>query len=346
MKGNERLTDDSAALSHGGEAAFDLTVITVCYEARPVLPRVIRSVEPLLSSEAMRVEYLVIDGASDDGSADFLAQEQSAGRVTRFVSEPDGGLYDAMNKGIRMARGKVCVFINADDEIHADAVYACCEPILSGRAEMVAATARVVRREGKKSGAFIPQIRRYLFECPCCHQSFFCKTEVLLRIGGFVDADYKILADTDMMRRLLEAGYRCEVVDAVASSFYEGGVSGSSGVRLEYVRFVLSSLPGILRRGAEDQYYLIEGIKAIRRFLVRYFTYIDLALPPEQERDVDFFVRRIMENMPAPLRKSFRKRYTRQSRYCTVMAAILPPGKKKAAFEGRVKALSMIVPRL
>lgn len=94
------------------------SIITICFNPG----QLIRSaVESVLGQSYGDVEYLIVDGASTDGSLDYLRQvnEQDA-RVT-LVSEPDNGLYDALNKGVRMATGDVIGFVHADDFLaHAD----------------------------------------------------------------------------------------------------------------------------------------------------------------------------------------------------------------------------------
>ena len=70
-----------------------------------------------------------------DGTKKILEKNKIEGRITRFISEPDHGIYDAINKGNVLADGDVCVFVNADDIINADAVESCLAPILSGKAD-------------------------------------------------------------------------------------------------------------------------------------------------------------------------------------------------------------------
>ncbi|MBP5219574.1 MAG: glycosyltransferase, partial [Bacteroidaceae bacterium] len=87
-----------------------ISVVTVTFNSLPLLKKTMQSVE---SQDYENIEYLIIDGASSDGTADYL--EKYDWRNIKFVSEPDGGIYDAMNKGIRMASGDYCIFMNAGD---------------------------------------------------------------------------------------------------------------------------------------------------------------------------------------------------------------------------------------
>jgi glycosyltransferase involved in cell wall biosynthesis len=206
------------------ELPYDLTVITVCRNALELLPRCIASVQPLYHS-ALRVEHLLIDGASTDGTAEYLANALRCGLITRFVSEPDRGIYDAMNKGICLARGRVLVFINADDEIVAGVVPDCCAPLLSGMAGYTVASAWCL--EGERRKLLRPRMDRVLWRQPYCHQAMYCTRELLLRFDGFAGESFPIGADTDLMRRLYVARVPYEIVPVVAARFYSGGASSA-----------------------------------------------------------------------------------------------------------------------
>ena len=216
--------------------AFDLTVATVCRNARACLPRCIESVQPLYRMN-LRVEHLLVDGCSDDGTVAYLHEQLAAGRISRFISEPDAGLYDAMNKAIRLAKGQIIVFINADDEICPESVELCCEPILSGRAEYTVARALYVSDRTEK--IMSPRMDAVLWSQPYCHQSMYCSVDLLARVGGFRGDMFRIAADTDLMRRLYALQVPCECVDSVASRFYEGGVSSSASVYREVYKLTL-----------------------------------------------------------------------------------------------------------
>ena len=87
-----------------------ITVVTVAFNAREALETTIRSVA---GQDYPNLEYIVIDGGSADGSLEVI--ERHAADITRWVSEPDRGIYDAMNKGVAMATGDYCIFMNAGD---------------------------------------------------------------------------------------------------------------------------------------------------------------------------------------------------------------------------------------
>lgn len=87
-----------------------ISVITVCYNSAATLARALQSV---VDQDWGRVEHIVIDGASTDGTGAIL--ESFASRLSTILSEPDKGIYDAMNKGLDRASGDIICFLNADD---------------------------------------------------------------------------------------------------------------------------------------------------------------------------------------------------------------------------------------
>ncbi|HTM97624.1 MAG TPA: glycosyltransferase family 2 protein [Pedobacter sp.] len=91
-----------------------LSVITIVYNNVKGIERTMLSV---LNQTYSNIEYLIIDGASTDGTKEIIETYQS--RVTRFISEPDKGIYDAMNKGLALVTGDYVLFMNSGDEIYA-----------------------------------------------------------------------------------------------------------------------------------------------------------------------------------------------------------------------------------
>src|ERR1700761_3218970 len=87
-----------------------LSVITINYNNSAGLKR---TIESIVSQDFADFEYIVIDGASTDGSAEVIKQYES--QISYWVSEPDSGIYDAMNKGVRQAKGEYLLMINSGD---------------------------------------------------------------------------------------------------------------------------------------------------------------------------------------------------------------------------------------
>ena len=88
-----------------------ISVITPCYNRADFLEQTIKSV---IEQDYVKIEYIVVDGGSTDGSISILKKYQEK-HALKFISEPDGGMYDAINKGFEMSSGSILAYINADD---------------------------------------------------------------------------------------------------------------------------------------------------------------------------------------------------------------------------------------
>ncbi len=208
--------------------AFQLTVITVC---RNVLDELMTTVESVLRQKAkdsISIEHVVVDGASTDGTPEWLAQQLAAGRIECYVSEPDCGIYDAMNKGINLARGEVLAFLNAGDWYLDADLAPCVLPICKGDIESVAASTDFAPLPGQiKYGQ--PQYRQLYFRTPCCHQAFFASRAAYCRLKGYDAENFICYADADFMYRLYrEQGEPLLVMEPIVH-FSPGGLSNSRG---------------------------------------------------------------------------------------------------------------------
>ena len=94
-----------------------ITIITVCMNSVNTIEKTIRRV---IEQEYSDLEYIVIDGGSTDGTLEVLRQYESY--IDKWISEPDNGIYDAMNKGIELSTGEVIAFLNSDDWYEKDAI--------------------------------------------------------------------------------------------------------------------------------------------------------------------------------------------------------------------------------
>lgn len=92
------------------EEQLKISIVTVSYNAAKTIEQTIKSV---INQTYSNIEYIVIDGGSTDGTVDIIRKYED--RIAYWVSEPDGGIFDAMNKGIKVATGEVVGIINSDD---------------------------------------------------------------------------------------------------------------------------------------------------------------------------------------------------------------------------------------
>jgi glycosyltransferase involved in cell wall biosynthesis len=160
-----------------------LSLVTVCYNDCDRLAVTIGSVA---ESKGGRLEYLVVDGGSGDGTVELLAREESRGNLVRWVSEPDRGIYDAMNKGLALSTGKYVHFLNAGDELIAGALGSVMELLQDGVPPLVFAK---VAMAGSLAGLERERVygrpprgpADFEFGMPVCHQGIFYRRDALGR---------------------------------------------------------------------------------------------------------------------------------------------------------------------
>jgi len=203
------------------------SIVTVCLNADADIAGAIESV---LAQGCADYEYLVVDGGSTDGTVGVLREYEShlGGRL-RWTSEHDDGLYDAMNKGLALARGEYVAFLGADDRLRPGALDAVAHALEAApRPDIVCGATHVFGPTGARDEAPRRVVRRGLpARVPASHQSTFIRREALQAAGGF-DLRFRIAADYDLYLRLVETGRAEAFVDDLLSDFRLGGVSSRS----------------------------------------------------------------------------------------------------------------------
>ncbi|MBP5606965.1 MAG: glycosyltransferase [Lachnospiraceae bacterium] len=205
-----------------------LTIVTVTYNAEKSIKRTVKSV---VRQTYRDYEYLVIDGGSTDGTTDILERcrkvFEKQGIPFRYVSEKDNGIYDAMNKGIRMASEDSAwiTFLNADDYYCDERVL---EDVFSGNNTSEAACIygdTIIRREnGQKYRKKASEIDTIKYKLPFVHQALFVKTDVIRKYT--FDLHHRLAADYDQWVRLFKAGYVFEKIERDIVVFDSSGTSG------------------------------------------------------------------------------------------------------------------------
>lgn len=180
------------------------SVITVCYNAQATLEDTIQSV---IAQTYHHVEYIIVDGASKDRTLSIINRYRD--RIATVVSEPDKGLYDAMNKGLRLATGDYVCFLNAGDSFHEDdtlqqMVHTLREltelpDVLYGETALVDAEGHFVRMRRLQAPEHLTwhSFRQGML---VCHQAFFAKRT----LAEPYDLRYRFSADFDWCIRIMK----------------------------------------------------------------------------------------------------------------------------------------------
>ncbi len=203
-----------------------LSVVTVVRNDAEALARTLRSVA---TQDTALLEHLIVDGASTDSTLDVAQAAESTSPWLRVVSAPDSGIYNAMNSGIRLARGSHLLFLNAGDDFTSpDEVAAVHTDWRRERYEWGRYRARFVDAERRATRPLAPatlEVEAFLRgEQERYHQGAIMSKQMLGDLGGF-DERYQIVADFDLMRRALLAGYRPWTSDRIIADYDASGVS-------------------------------------------------------------------------------------------------------------------------
>ena len=174
-----------------------------------------------LTGDCGGYESIVVDGGSSDGTAAFLRREK---RIARYVSEPDRGVYDAMNKGLRLCRGDFVIFMNAGDEFFNPRVLERAAAVLRAHPDcrFLFGDACLVGEDG--------HCRFREYDAPVttqniCHQSIFYDRRLFAELGMY-DERYRIVADYDFnLRAIAGSGVVPYHFSYPVCRFYEGGLS-------------------------------------------------------------------------------------------------------------------------
>ena len=192
-----------------------ISVVTVVYNAEKTVERTIRSV---IEQKYEKLEYIVIDGGSTDETVNIIKKYSDF--ITYWVSEPDGGIYDAMNKGIALATGDYICFLNADDWFCRRALHTVATFSEGIKADVL--VGNIVSVDGTIKQLEYPKpLESILWGIPTAHQAFFVKTSC---VGSF-DTQYRIAADYKMLLDLSLSGKTIHYVPYSLVYFSLGGFS-------------------------------------------------------------------------------------------------------------------------
>lgn len=224
-----------------------ISIITVVFNAVKTIEQAILSV---LNQSYKELEYIIIDGGSTDGTLDIIRKYEK--KISYWVSEPDEGIYNAMNKGIDIATGDVIAFLNSDDWYEKD-TFKCVSENFKDDIDILAGRVAVYRNgeilEDKKVFSSSEEIMiRMIYP----HPGIFARRKLFDKFGRF-DESYKISADYDWLLRIYIQDIPIKYIDKVLVNFRAGGASSAKETLNESLKISLDALLKMKEKGKIDK---------------------------------------------------------------------------------------------
>ena len=197
-----------------------ISIITVAYNAAGTIEQTIKSV---VNQSYENLEYIIIDGGSTDGTLDIIKKYKD--RIDFWISEPDKGIFDAMNKGIEIAKGELIGIINADDWYESDIISNIADRFKNtDKKAVIHGLLRNLKDEQFYSikGNSIRVLKYDMIQHPTC----FIPRSVYQQFGKY-DIKYKYSADYDLVLRYVESGIQFKFIEQVIANFRIGGISSA-----------------------------------------------------------------------------------------------------------------------
>jgi len=247
-----------------------VSIITVCWNSAQTIRRAFDSV---LQQEYPHIDYVVVDGASSDDTVEIIKSYEtkflSKGVRFRWVSEPDEGIYDAMNKGIALCRGDIIGTLNSDDFYEPNAVQCIADAYAAHPEAGIFYGFLRVLRDGKEFWTYRYKYESYLLNLKsgiysaAQHPTCFVRHEVYDQIGVF-DTQFPVAADYDFLIRAMQGGIKFFPLDVVLSNFSSGGVSDQmSDFERHKQRYEIWYKNGLI---SEDEYQKKRGQLRYQRY--------------------------------------------------------------------------------
>jgi glycosyltransferase involved in cell wall biosynthesis len=237
------------------------SVITVCYNAQATIEDTIQSV---IAQTYHHVEYIIVDGASKDRTLSIINRYRD--RIATVVSEPDKGLYDAMNKGLRLATGDYVCFLNAGDSFHEDdtlqqMVHTLREltelpDVLYGETELVDAEGHFVRMRRLQAPEHLTW-RSFRHGMLVCHQAFFAKRT----LAEPYDLSYRFSADFDWCIRIMKKSKVLHNTHLTLIDYLEEGMTTRNHKASLHERFrIMAKHYGWLSTVAHHAWFVVRAV--------------------------------------------------------------------------------------
>ncbi|MEY8589119.1 glycosyltransferase family 2 protein [Phocaeicola sartorii] len=208
-----------------------VSIIIATYNSGKVL---CTALDSCLSQTVSDIEIIVVDGGSEDATLAILEEYSCKDKRIKYLSESDKGIYDALNKGVNMAKGEWIYVLGSDDKLLSDGLETLIN--VSDNADIVYGDLWVKHADGSLKYFKSKQyhlVRHIMF---CCHQSMIMKRKMMLKMNCF-NVRYPIRADFDLTLRCYLEGYNLKYVHKPVAYFFSEGLSGTAPLSNDWERY-------------------------------------------------------------------------------------------------------------
>lgn len=240
--------------------SIKVSIITITYNCADCL---LSTIESVRKQSYPDIEYIIIDGMSNDGTVDLIKQNES--NIDKWISEQDYGISDAFNKGIKLASGELVIFLNAGDRFVSDQIVEeAANDYLENNVDVLFYKVQVKENIYIPSNRFKDESSIIWSKAEVPHQGAFVRREVFDRIGGF-NIFLKIRMDFDFFVRCYKIGVSYKYIPKVIVNYQPGGVSMKSENKHIFYRegVTVKNIYGIPLT-PQDRWYFIKTYFVVR----------------------------------------------------------------------------------
>ncbi len=217
-----------------------ITIITVVFNGEKYLEETIQSI---INQTYPNIEYIIIDGGSTDGTIDIIKKYENY--IDYWVSENDNGIYDAMNKGLKLALGEFVGILNADDYYEEDAIENLLSLLLNSKKDYAFANVRIIEENSIIKPIYPLQKNKIYQEMLYPHISALIPKKVYKKVGLF-NTKFKIAADFDMALKIHLYGFESCYLDKIVANIHIGGTSDSYKSNYEFMEIAVHNGKSII----------------------------------------------------------------------------------------------------
>jgi len=237
-----------------------LTVITVCFNSEKTIKYTLESV---LNQTYNNIEYIIVDGNSADSTLEIIKFYEKKfiekGISYKWISEADKGIYDAMNKGIKLSNGKLISLLNSDDWYELDALENVKNEYIKSNADFIHGNLNLYSKEKNFIKTLKPKNKKVVIrKMPFFHPTSFISKKTYNKLKGY-SLDYKICSDYDFIIKIINNNFKISYLNRVITNFTIGGIS-TTQVNVSLKESHLIRVQNGYQKHISKFYYLVETL--------------------------------------------------------------------------------------